>query len=273
MIKIKNGGIIEVYNDETDQWIENLNPPEIIDEAYEIYEIEEGTTVGDIFNFIDNNLEFFKEFLPYNIDDLLSDISKEPTDATDIRYINLNWEVEEFDGYIDEQISVIGWGDCHSGTPEEIKDLTMRDENGNTSYVIGFTPLSRIKNVTIEINDDYVVYSGGFGKGSYLPMFKSKKRFTLMDLIDGLLSELTINGTAAERDGLNEEILDVMNKMENGEIDSYSIQEIEHNIEEQELKVLNQTIQKSKNNTKAKKTASKDNIIDEIDSIIDDLGR
>ena len=262
MLKITKGGNIFVYNDKEKIWEANEEP--IKELAYasieNICELEEGVTFGDIFLLIEKHSDFFIELfnddLTYFLDEINSNLDEEDNF---IEYLEICWNAEEIDGYLEEGISLTGWGKIIEGVPE----VVSTDEKGNVPYLISFFSLNKLKDIPIYLNNDYEVvkidselmekYINGDKSISQNDIeevvLNTKKHFTLIDIIDSIFFEISIHGSPDERDSYKE---DLFKKIE-------------------EIKEINDPIYNKVESIDSDDN-SDDDTISEIDDILNDLG-
>ena len=148
--------------------------------------LESGVTLKDIFMFISQNIEIWSvvtscPFLEEMVSEVMRPFSHDK-DLDDISFLELGWtalisaNAEEEGEFLNEDSYFHG-----------VSFLDVHD--------VGFIPLNKISQIPIIINERYTILNSEKEK-----LLETKKKFTLSELIDGIILELALNGPPDMRD-------------------------------------------------------------------------
>lgn len=267
MLKIIKSGNILTYNDITGEW--NVCNESIRDLTYSspenLCELEEGLTLGDIFLLIESYKEFFVDIYGSILIDIIEEMNKDGEPLEKIKYLEIAWNVEEIEGYLDEQLLLNAWGEDEDPSSDFV---TEKDELGNINYTVSLMPVNKLKNILIKTNDKYEIFKidtdltekhvSGDENVEYEDtsevIFKTKKGFTLVDILDAVFFEITLHGSPSQRDAFKDDMLSMIN-----------------DIKEDSVKNFKNNEHSSKLNSDESNT--EDDTINEIDNILNELDK
>lgn len=176
------------------------------DECY----IKKGTTLFDIANLIEPYIDELSPCLTYSADWLrdIIDEMRQPSDEKSVDQIMLSWIIS-----VDDDIFSNG-----TVLNEEISTYGLRDDYLG-SYAIEFTPAYKLSNAEVVLDYNVDIQDGrkkvrdkfynlrhknNLEKKNNLPIhplfIKTKKKFTLLDILYGIFFELSRHGSPQNRD-------------------------------------------------------------------------
>lgn len=247
MLKLSKDGVLFFRDSATLEWTQ-CDEEDVVEIVNQYYDepclIEEGTTLGDLFKFLDNNEDIIPIILEDEVYDFLEEMRQDQDDDTrneKVEYIEFSWNVEESDGFLYEDISVDGW--CKK--PEGAPDVTAKDKDGNIPCGIGFYPVNTMKNTPVKINHEYVITKDEDPIDSYVNataeelmerarnkvdgevLFQSQKYFTISLLFGSLFYEVSFYGAPEQRDAFRENLFTIAEQAEEGVFQVYSNEHVQ----------------------------------------------
>ena len=201
-VRITKDGFLAEKNDGEEVLLKNDN---IFAGLRSECEIDEGVTLGDIFNLVDKN-EHIKNFLSnyclLNIDAHHASALREPEEHERLSYLTIDWSAE------------VWLYDEHNDLDLYPHFCGFKDEDGDDNrYGLDFTPLSQLVYLPVKLNTDSSIHIMGEkerGKGWKLegrPAYIECERcFSLLDILDGIYWEIGFHGNPEDKEGKIEEI-------------------------------------------------------------------
>jgi hypothetical protein len=113
-----------------------------------------------------------------------------------------------------------------------------KSKNDKLNYSLTFSPIKNWKHLPFKLNTEYAIYNYDKKESVNIPMISSNKYYTLYEILDSFIFELTYHGSPEEQAERNDELLDTCSKIEKGEMKMYSLDEIYLDHLEEELDEL-----------------------------------
>lgn len=161
-------------------------------------EIAENVTFGDFFTFLVKekelvNIIFASSLYGVPFELLIKDFKRKDTfkdkeEVEDIDYLEITWDVSFEDNNLIISNDFLGVGLKNNDSSDDIN-----------SYSIDFTPINKLKDYKLKLNEDFEIRDFNKNDKGKL-ILKSKKKFTLYDIIRAIFYELTWHGTPEMRD-------------------------------------------------------------------------
>lgn len=181
-IQLKKGGrlFVKEWDSEENDFVEQeIDDEEFTFHLYDSICLDNNITLRDIFYMIKRNLGACSiavgcPFLEDLVDEALS-TPKRSEERKGLVALNLSWSVfieEDDEGqFIIDHISFSGIGD--------------------KEYTLEFTPINELVLYPLMLNEDYIVHDGSIDEKIHL---SSRKRFMLIDILRGIVDELSYMG-------------------------------------------------------------------------------
>ncbi len=209
MILLKKNGKI-FYSREYER--KKISVPSFLPFMNEPLEIEEGATFKTFFNHIMREKEKYSEFFASHLghydlkvfdEEWQKPYVKEKDDG--MEFLEIYWHVDydREDNIINEQPALHGRG--------------YAAKDGVTAYAIDFTPLNKLKKYPLKLNTEYIIEEYMRRKPRSRKIFAGKKSFTVYDVIDAVLYEITFYGGPQQRNEQLEELKRRVDEVERGE--------------------------------------------------------
>lgn len=167
-------------------------------------------TFRDFFNHLmrektDLNKAFFSTLRGYKIEDYKHDLTtqgKKPR-STGLRSVQVGWRVEVTKDGLEIRHDFQGVGQEGGGN---------RENGIETTYGLSLTPLYEYCDLPFRLNERFVIedYQGKKVK----EVLKSKRLFTVFEVLDAILYEITWDGTPQQRDKRAKKLMKRLKKAE-----------------------------------------------------------
>jgi len=165
-------------------------------------EVEENVTFGDIFKFLIKDKEHVKFIFSASLygipfDSLIEDFKKKARreEPCELTYLEIIWETDCSEKELKISTDFHGYGISEEG-------------ESMIPYGLDFTKISKLKNLPIKLNEDFEIIREGKNSRKDRVLLKTTKSFTLFEIINAILYELTWWGTPEMRDKTWKEILE-----------------------------------------------------------------
>lgn len=176
--------------------------------------VEQGATLRNLFNIIINYTNFFSLIL--NLPDLESffqeafeNSSEESNDYLDLSALELEWSSHVMNRYEELILS---------------EDIYFSGRlNDGTNVALELTPINEIIDFPLSINDVYNIYKE---EEPFKSIFLAVKPMTLLQVITGIMNEISFFGTPENRNEKVEMLQETIEKLKSGEMKTYSFDEI-----------------------------------------------
>lgn len=163
----------------------------------------------------------FKSSLGYvKLEDYIEDINKPYKEVKEesLSTVQVAWRVD-FDDKNEFDISCdfLGVGEGTSGN---------RENANETAYALDLSPLGRYADLPFKLNKTFIIEQYNLNKKSRVKkILKTEKEFTLFEVIDAVLYEITWHGHPSERDKrfgeLKEQVKQIEEDRKSGKIEKY----------------------------------------------------
>lgn len=184
-------------------------------------------TFGDFWKFISKDVDFYQKVFNQTIGGFdLRLYVNEALSLTEDHEDNLSFiEVSHYLN-IDDWMNYKPEWKIESDYSTSIFGISKTDDN---TYSIGLTSLSKISHIDIKINKSLMVY-----KSIYKEKIKNTEReemelgemnFTVYDLINTILYEVSFYGTPEGRDKFEKDLLDSVEKIRTGKMKTFPLDE------------------------------------------------
>lgn len=219
----------------------------IIPHLGEEIEIEDGFTLRDFFEVIEEDAEILEVVFSFHLGGnplapYLTEVQQDcmPDNREDMECIKCSWVAEQFDYTIfyeehkdDESACAFLPGGLHEPDGDEVNEISIypdihgwgkfdddksghvipKDEQpSHTSYGIEFTPLHKMAHLPIKLDTDFEM-CGKNDVGCDNPIVKGKRNFTVFEFFGDMLSEISFCGLPEERNEKWQDIVDSFNEM------------------------------------------------------------
>ena len=159
-------------------------------------EIADDVTFGDFFKLLIKEKELVNTIFTASLygvpfDSLIRDFkSKGKMDDGQLHFLEIYWYVELNEDGLDTGSLFHGFG------------LWSDQEDPNHTGPIGIilTPINELKNIPLRLNEAFEIYSSWLIQNKESLILATKKKFTLYEIIQAILFELTYFGTPETRD-------------------------------------------------------------------------
>lgn len=221
---------LDYHNGYSPEDLENISISDISKYLGDPIKIEEGVTFGRIFDICIMNRDIFNTIFysftrGYNIDMFIDDYVNEVEDddhvsAIDYLHVYRTYEHMIFDdGTVDHSYSY-GFG-----------GVGKADEHGVINYGVGFTSLSKLKDLPIKTDNelDITVDTGkSFDEvetleEKYVLVHKADIPITLFNFIGAILFEISFHGTPKDRNDFADNLTETARQVESGEMETYEM--------------------------------------------------
>jgi hypothetical protein len=190
--------------------------------------IEENVTLEDIFDALYNLEDIEISFNPWTrgheFEPFYNELKSVPKKENDIISLHFGWvaEVTEWEN-----------DDCEmENEMYEYVNMSGISDDGNF-YGLDFTPLSELKDCTISLDSKWKLV-----KNYTETIFETKKEFNLGDIIGTLLYEISFHGYPENREETSESLKETMDRIENGEEETISWENVQVDFLEKQLERL-----------------------------------
>ena len=184
--------------------IENITP-HILHEGY--CSLEEGVTLKNIFEYMN------KEKLPWQIfignwcEEFIEEILKEPTEKSDLHYLELYWSYE-ISKYQDNEA-------CHFGYRMDFHGIGDTYEHGGNTYSLSFSQVNNLAHLPVKINEDVTLIETNYINYEDKRTTFGKQKPTLFQIIYSIIWELSFHGGPQKRDEESEKLKGIMDDLKN----------------------------------------------------------
>ena len=165
--------------------VDIVNPEDIISFLADGVELGESLRFKKLFDIISHNIEKFNEIFysslgGYNLGPFLQEIENNPTEKIESDHLELYWICDKYENELTIVPSLHGYS-------------SKEDEY----YAMDFVPLNNLKNHIIKLNEkvnlfDYEKFRED--DKEKLNSYLGNKGFTIFDLFNGILSEISFHG-------------------------------------------------------------------------------
>ena len=190
----------------------------------------DGWTFRDLMTFIEPVGMILGEMAWCRFDLFYAEMQKpaEPDKWVDnIQYILIARNIEVYNGEINEYADVSGRND---DVTEEMIQADIEKNDGmselSNSYAIEFTPVNKLADKPIRINDRFVVRKSMMEDDEMPIIFEARKPFYLLDIIWAILWEISFAGNPTSRDEMWGEIESRAESVKDGTAKSVPIEEV-----------------------------------------------
>ena len=186
---------------------EKINPKEIINFLSDVVELSESLNFKRLFDIISLNIGAFNEIFytslgSYPIEPYLQEIENNKTESTGSDYLELYWLCDKYDGELNISPSLHG--------------INIKEQE---TYALDFVSLNNIKNHIVKINKSLVLYDYSATKSkksdkSIIEVYLGEKSFTLFDLYNAILTEISYHGGPQDKKERFEDIQESIQESE-----------------------------------------------------------
>jgi hypothetical protein len=182
---VRKGQIfVKHWNTEIRAHEEKLRQNQILSDVLQYPLVLEETTFGQFFDLIAKEKELYEKIFSaamyrHPIEPYIKEIAQPAKDTGDLDFVHVHWAADFFEGELDISPAFGGWGPWKTeGLPEK------------GGIAIEFTALNEYKNSLFKLDTEFQIDSLE-AKG---PLFKAKREFTVYDVINAILFEITWAG-------------------------------------------------------------------------------
>ena len=231
-LQLCKGGILlsKEWDDEQNIYVEK----ELIREDFVFYInsticLEKNVTLKDFFSLLDRDMEYFSLVCSCPVlVDLISECLYEkefPETEQDIVFLELkkNCILEEEDA------------ECRKYL---VKDMEFSGISDGERYAVELSPLNVLGKLPLFLNEE--IELNHIGKDSEVtPVCTFFEKFTLYELVNGIIEELSFAGPPLQKNVMMEKIKDSLKQVDNGEVKVFDLEEFKRklNIEIEKHKV------------------------------------
>jgi hypothetical protein len=175
---------VKQWNTETRAHEEKLREKQILSDILQFPLVIEDTTFGQFFDLISREKELYEKIFSaamygHPIEPYIQEIAKPAKESPDLDFVHVHWAAELWEGELDISPAFSGWGPWKTeGMPEK------------GGIAIEFTALNEYKNSIFKLDTEFQIDSLEV-KG---PLFKATRKFTVYDVINAILFEITWAG-------------------------------------------------------------------------------
>ena len=237
MITITNNNIFRsdfsISDYENYESIEIIDDGDILSFLTELVELGESVTFKRIFEIISANSDlfnivFYSSLGGYPIEPYLHEIENIPTNKTEIKFLELYWSCDKYEGELSITPCIHGVG--------------AGDNNDIIAYAIDFTSLNDLQNLNLRLNDELVISefkeNKTEGEDRLIINNMGKMKYTLFDLFNAILSEISFHGGPNDKieafKNLEKDVESAQQEFDTGILDSGKT--LENMLDEWELK-------------------------------------
>lgn len=231
----KNGKLYKTsYNSETKKHETEEVSRYMISHLFENCEIEDKVSMRDIFLLCKNNLpvlslvirNWIEEWVEYGIN--LPTVENKGTNYNDIEFMELYWTAETFDG----ELSGTEFPDFHCLAYESTEDVYECDrilvEKGKRINY-GISSIDHLIDIPLKLNDKFEIYDE-----NYKVCFSSKKGYRLIDVIYGIIWEISFHGgpdmVKTFWSEMDEQVKEIEKGLENGTLETFTLDEVKEKL-------------------------------------------
>lgn len=216
-LQLKKGGklFVKEWDTEENDFIEQeIDAEEFMFHLYDSIYLDKGITLRDIFFMVKQNIEICAITVgcPF-LDDLVYEALATPKknkDRDGMVALMLSWSV-----FIEEEQSIL----------DHISFYGI----GDKEYALEFVPLNELSMYPLIIDENYIVYDGTENKKIHL---STQKKFVLIDILRGIIDELSYMGPPDIREFALAEIQKSADKNEDGIPRIFTTDDLERRLKE-----------------------------------------
>jgi hypothetical protein len=182
---VRKGDVfVKRWNTETRAYEEKRRENQILSDVLQYPLVLEETTFGQFFDLIAREKDLFQKVFSaamyrHPLEPYIQEIAKPAKDAGDLDFVHVHWFAQYFEGELETSPAFGGWGPWKTeGMPEK------------GGIALEFTALNEYKNCLFKLDPEFEI---GMLSGPKLD-FKATKEFTVYDVINAILFEITWSG-------------------------------------------------------------------------------
>ncbi len=226
IVKVKKGGTLEYK-----KWDAEKGSSELVDVTdkldyfaiHYVCNLEDGVTIGDILKVVEKNKGFLKKISNSYLDELLAEAFSPLSDKQAERmsadraagdYVS-NCVIKHICDYTPDISEDIETYVCFGGEGPTTDEYC---ESGWTNWALSCTPANELVDLPIKLDTKFEIGTSLKKDGyKYEKIFEAKKQFTLLDVFNAIVWELTWHGTPEMRDEFVEEMNERVSEVGNND--------------------------------------------------------